>query len=369
MEFEALSQISRKIEKINDIYEVDPNDQVAAVFSSADPTQMLDMFGALKEEVAKDNRFPLLLKRKDDYVLFIMQKPTEKPDPAWRAWLLFGLTLAATVIAGATFVQSYESAIDPSVAADKWSVGFLLKGLFQFAIPLLAVVAIHELAHQWAAKRNGVHASWPFFIPLPPPFSLLGTLGAVANFKDPMPTRNALMRIGAAGPVVGFIASLFLLALGLTLSTTVGGAAASVSAGEKIINITIGEPLIVTGMSKLLGIPDAARLHPLALAGWAGMFITAINLLPGGALDGGMVARAFLGPKAKFLGYGAIVVLAGLGIFWTPWVFVAGLLLVSGVVHPQPLNDVTPLDRNGRLWGLAAAVILVLTFTVVPIGL
>lgn len=360
------------------IYDVDPDDEVEASFSSADPQQMVQMFDALKTEVAKDDCFPLLLKRKDDYALYVVQKPEQKPVKAWLHYLLFVATFVTTAFAGALVAHGYDATLDPSVDPGAyWTTPFLLKGALMFALPLMLILGVHEGAHFWAARRRGVDVSYPFFIPIPPPFTLTGTMGAVINLRDPIPNRRALMDIGASGPIAGFIVAVAVIALGLVLSTAVPAAVAPVDAvDDGTTSVLLQDPLVVVALGRLIDVPDGATPHPLYFAGWVGMFITAMNLLPGGTLDGGHVARALFGPGAKWVAYAslaAMVVLGVLGLMgspygWIGWLVLAVLLVMSGVVHPQPLNDVTPLDSTGKIVGWTAVAILVLTFTPIPLS-
>lgn len=358
-----------------DIYDVGSDDAIEASFTSADPEQMVRMFDALKSEVAKDDCFPLLMKRKDDYALYVVQKPEQTPVRLKTHIILFLLTIASTSVAGALLAHGYEATVaapeDVPFEARFYGVGFLW-----FSIPLVLVLSIHEAGHYYAAKRRGVDVSLPYFIPLPPPF-LQGTMGAIINLRDPIPNRRALVDIGASGPIAGFVVAVAVIAIGLAMSNSVPQAVAT-EGGQ----VAFQDPLIVIALNRLIDSPAGAVPHPLFLAGWFGMFITAMNMLPGGTLDGGHVARALFGSGARWVAYAALATMLVLGVLGVLdlagvtdraygsviWLVLAVVLVVNGVVHPQPLNDVTPLDSTGRIIGWTAIAILVLTFTPIPIS-
>lgn len=362
---EVFDALRHRIEKLYDVYDVDPDDQVAAYFSSADPKQMVDMFEALKDEVAKENRFPLLIRRKEDYALFVIEKPPQKPASAFWIGFLFAATLFSVILAGAKFVHGYQTTIGTALSSEEWGLMNLLEGALWFGLPLLLVVGLHEFALLRTAWRHRIEATLPYFIPLPPPLSPLGTMGALANLRGPIPSRRALVELGAWGPLVSYVAAVAVLALGLFLSDTVvpvsGGAIDDAA-------IPIGHPLTFTILSQLIGVSPDAELHPLAIAGWIGLFLTAIHLLPGGTLNGGHVVRALFGRRSSWISYLSIAAMVGLGFLWTPWWALAALLFVSGPHHAQPLNDVTTLDWKERILGGLALVVLILSFTPVPLG-
>lgn len=361
----ALQALSRRLSRTFQVYDVDPEAEPEAYFASQDADQMVRMFDALKAEVAKDGCFPLLLRRKDDYALYVLQNPPAKPARAWLHVLLLVATFASTALVGALFAYSYDVDLGRAVATGPWTAAYLAAGAVQFALPLVAILAVHEGAHVLAARRHGVPVSLPYFIPLPYPFSIVGTMGAVIDVRGPIPTRRALLDIGASGPLAGFVVAVGVIALGLALSTAVAPGATD-DAGA---TLTLGDPLVVVLLGEVVGTPAGAVPHPVYYAGWVGMFVTAMNLLPAGTLDGGHVARAIAGPQARWVAYVALAGMIVLGFWWTPWWVLAAILVASGVVHPQPLNDVTPLDRTRWVVAVATLAVLVLTFTPVPLSL
>ena len=175
----------------------------------------------------------------------------------------------------------------------------ILAGGLLFSISLMLILGAHEFGHYWASKRNGVKATLPYFIPAPPIF-IAGTFGAFIQIKQRIPNRRILMEIGASGPIAGFIVALPALILGLHLST--------VSPLTGMGGINFGSSIILNVCSKLiLGVDPSSsniniHLHPIAFAGWIGMLVTALNLMPVGQLDGGHIIFALCPDKHNLIG-------------------------------------------------------------------
>ena len=221
----------------------------------------------------------------------------------------------------------------------------------------------HELGHFFASRSYGVEVTLPFFIPLP--LSPFGTLGAVIKMKGIMPNRKALFDIGIAGPLAGVILTIPIIIIGLKLS-------------EVVVLSDIEEPVIPLGSSILFSfiekimfgnLPEGQDiiLHPIAYAGWVGLFVTALNLLPLGQLDGGHIIYSLLGKKTKIAYYVTLGILSLICIFINPsWTLLLILLLIFGFHHPPPLDDITPLDKRRKVLGICALIFCVLSFTPVP---
>jgi hypothetical protein len=190
-------------------------------------------------------------------------------------------------------------------------------------------------------------------------------MGAFISIREPIPSKKSLLDIGVAGPIAGLIVAIPVTAVGLLLSTPLEASTSPVIEGGTTL---IGESLLFYAMRAFLPVPDNAFLHPMAFAGWVGLFVTALNLLPAGQLDGGHIARALLGDRAKWMSYGAFGLMVCLGLFtgYTGWLFFAFLIMFLGMRHPAPLNDVTGLDNRRKALGAVTAVILVLCFVPVP---
>ncbi len=234
----------------------------------------------------------------------------------------------------------------------------------QFTVALMSILICHEMGHFLVGRRRGIVTSWPYFLPAP---SLIGTFGAVIRSKSPFWNRRDLMAVGAAGPIAGWIVAIGWLVYGLTQSTirmTTGFSPDEMGfslEGESILTRFL-IPLII-GRA-----PDgyAYLLTEGAFAGWVGLLITAINLLPIGQLDGGHIMYSIVRRRQKLLGWGTVLLLVGLGFQSTTWWVFAALGLAFGVAHPPTLDDEAPLDQRSKILGVAAVLILLLSFTPIP---
>lgn len=270
----------------------------------------------------------------------------------WLHLVLFIATFLSTLAVGALQAQPIENITkDPSN---------ILKGL-PFSLTLMLILLCHELSHYIASKKHHVKATLPYFIPAP---TLIGTMGAFIKMKSPITTRMALIDIGASGPIAGFIISLIATIIGLPLSQVV------LTKGLKG-SLALGDSLLFSLLSRLIlgEIPDSydVLLHPVAFAGWIGFFVTALNLIPVGQLDGGHIAYAIMGEKHIHISKVLVPVLIVLGFFlWEGWIIWGVLLLILGLRHPPVLYWETPLDKNRRAISWITAIIFIITFIPTP---
>ena len=284
----------------------------------------------------------------DGHAITYGTAPPKRRRRLWINVLLFVLTIGTTLLVG-----SINQGGDPF----KRPLDLLLLG-WPFSLSIILVLGSHELAHYLTARRLGVDATPPYFLPVPHPMT--GTMGAFIRINSPVPTKSALVRVGVSGPLVGFLVALPVSFIGLLLSKPV--------AVDSSQGIQLGSPLIFWFMSELLhprlGPGKDLLLHPVAFAGWLGLFVTALNLLPIGQLDGGHVAYAVFGKRWRKLSWFVIAALALMGFFWLGWPFWAMLAIVLGLRHPPPLDDLTPLNRVD--WRLVAAAVLIMILTLTP---
>ncbi|MBI4444246.1 MAG: site-2 protease family protein [Acidobacteria bacterium] len=240
----------------------------------------------------------------------------------------------------------------------------ILVGGWVFSAGLLSILLAHEFGHYFTARRYHVPASLPYFIPFP--FSLFGTLGAVIRMSPRIPHRRALFDIAAAGPLAGLVLAIPLTYVGILLSTTVRTEALPPHI------LTLGEPLLFRSLGWLahgsLGENTDLMLHPLAFAGWVGMFVTALNLLPIGQLDGGHISHALFGSQSRLV---AQAVFGGLALFsliqWKfTWVPLLILLFFFGIQHPRLTDDGQPIGRNRQVLGVVLGLIFTGCFSLVP---
>jgi Zn-dependent protease len=310
-----------------------------------------------------------------------------KPGRAWINGALFLATLLSVLYVGSLFALGYAGMIEPfqgpetPVAQWHYMVRVLITlpvtriymGI-PFAATLIGILLAHELSHYFVARQYGSPVSLPFFIPLPFPESL-GTMGAVIVQRAPMRNRKAVFDIGIAGPLGGLIVAVPLLILGLALSD-VGPIPPDVEMVTQEGNslLYLGLKYLVHGKILPSGGEDV-WLHPVAYAGWAGLLITMINLIPVGQLDGGHVSYALLGRRAWRFAYFAIIAMVAWGGWllmtgnsaggmWTMWGF---LTLILNPRHPPPVDDATRLGWPRVALGLLMLVLFVLLFMPAPL--
>jgi membrane-associated protease RseP (regulator of RpoE activity) len=267
----------------------------------------------------------------------------------WVNALLFIATIFTTLLAGA-LQQGAEVFRHPAE---------LISGI-PFSFTLMAILLTHEMGHYLTSRYHGVSATLPYFIPAP---SIIGTFGAFIRMTSPILNKRALLDIGASGPIAGFIVAIIAVAVGLNHSRVV-----EVSTLE---GMKLGTPLIFSIISNLtIGpVPNDydVLLHPIAFAGWIGMFVTALNLIPIGQLDGGHVVYAVLGRHHRTLSLLMVPILILLGIFgWPGWFIWAVLPLIFGINHPPVLDSDRPLGRSRQIIGWISLAIFILTFTPTP---
>ena len=279
---------------------------------------------------------------------------TPKPDRRWLPGFLFAATFLTTTIAGA---------VQQGVDLFKEPLG-LLTGL-PFSLVLMTILIAHEMSHYLASRTHNVPSTLPFFIPAP---SIIGTFGAVIRMKGAIWDRRALLDIGASGPIGGFLLALPALAFGLGMSEIVS---TSDGAWEGIV---LGDSLLMLVLEKIImgELPAGSDiiLHPVAFAGWLGMFVTSLNLLPVGQLDGGHITKALYPDHFDIIARITHFCLIAMGLFfWEGWLIWALLLMFLGVGHPPVLLPHISLDDRRRKVGYVALAIFVMTFVPAPFAI
>lgn len=277
---------------------------------------------------------------------------TARPKIVWRLpLLLFLLTILTTLMAGAMLkgVNPFSSPLA------------ILVGL-PFSATLLSILLIHEMGHYLTARHYNIQATLPHFIPAPPIPFIIGTFGAFIRMKSPIMERRALLEVGAAGPIAGFVVAVAATIVGLHWST--------VTEKGFTVGMTLGEPLLFRLISHwLIQIPPQSDilLHPVAFAGWIGLFITSLNLLPIGQLDGGHVGYAVFGERQRYISLTMVGILLGLGLLgWKGWLFWAALTAVLGIGHPPVVDAHLPLGRRQRWIAWISLAIFLVTFIPMP---
>jgi membrane-associated protease RseP (regulator of RpoE activity) len=284
--------------------------------------------------------------------------------PNWPVHLgLLGLTVLTTLYVGAGMA-------DGRPADDLWWPLFHFWQGWPFSLSLLSILLAHELGHYFMGRRHRVPVSLPYFIPFPLPEllgNILGTLGAVITMKAPLTNRRAMLDIGAAGPLIGFVVAVPVLLLGLSLSQLqpITTDSAYLLEGNSLAYLLL--KFVVFGRWLPGGGWDVF-IHPVAFAGWAGLLVTSLNLIPAGQLDGGHVLYSLLGDQARLLTWPIILVLLAMGLFlWPGWFLWAGIVFLFGQGHPGSLDRVTRLDGRRKVVAVAVLALLVLTFTPIPL--
>lgn len=350
--------LQREVGQRFPFYDMRSNVSTVAFFCRIDEGTFEEKFESLRLSLLEKGYIPMIRLEHGEHIIYIVQKPPRKKKRSiWINIVLLVATIFTTTIAGS--LQWVD--IRGVTWENMFSPGFLWDGFIYFSIPLLLILGVHEMGHYLISKKHHVDASLPYFIPLPPPF-LLGTFGALISTREPIPDRKALLDIGAAGPLCGFLVAIPVTIIGFFLMQQ-NPIAASSTGG----NLVLVPPLLLQWLGSLFKIPSNATIHPTLFAGWVGIFLTAVNLLPAGQLDGGHVARAFLKDKHKYASWAVIIALAGLSFYYTGWLLFALLiLLLIGTQHQPPLNEITPLDTRRKLLGVLILIIFIISFAPVP---
>jgi len=288
---------------------------------------------------------PVLRKRDGKTVLQVTQKPPVRPSRPIINIVLFLATVGTVLIAG--YFQS-QNVIETVT----------------FAAAIIAILGSHEMGHKIAADKHRVEATYPYFVPGPPP---IGTFGAVIQQKSLPPNRDALFDIGSTGPVVGFLVAIAVTIIGLPLSSY-----AWIPEGSPTLPAPLLFSLIALVFPPLGAIPLQTPqsvlvilLHPVAFAGWVGMIVTVLNLIPVGMFDGGHIARTFLDKRTRsVISYLAIITFLILGfLIWEAfiiWAIIA--IFFSSMRHPGPLDDTSKVTTWRKLATLGIAAIFFLSF-------
>jgi Zn-dependent protease len=317
------------------------------------------------------------------HLVLIRSLGTERGERWLLHAFLFGVTVICALGAGAALAGTWTPTEPPGLVGVVIGGGRFFQRLagpgwrdlvagWSFAVPLLGILLVHELGHYFAARRYGIDASPPYFLPVPPNLSPIGSLGAYIRLRSPVLDRRQLLDVGAAGPLAGFALTLVVLVWGLHISEPMEpglqpAGSFVLLAGERI---GLGDSLLMIACRELL-LPGAKAVHLSlpAFAGWVGAFITGLNLLPLSQLDGGHVLYGLLGRRQSAVGLVTLLCLIGLAqLSWNWYVWVAVALFVGGGgwAHPSVLAPARPVPPSRRWIGWLAVGVFVLTFVPVP---
>jgi Zn-dependent protease len=292
--------------------------------------------------------------------------------------LLFGLTVLCALGAGLALQGQPLPAAGPLAGAIRFGEAVIARGWpflaagWPFAVPLLGILLVHELGHYIAARRYGIDASPPYFLPVPPTLSPIGSLGAFLRLRSPVLDRRQLLDVGAAGPIAGFVVTLAVLVWGYPLSEPMEPGLDPVRTfvllgGEQI---ALGDSLLTLALRDLFH-PGAASLELSlpAFAGWVGAFVTGLNLLPLSQLDGGHVIYGLVGRRQATVGLVALcllIILAQYSWNWYIWVVFALLVGGGGWAHPSVIDPSREVGPDRRRIGWVAIAVFALTFVPIP---
>ena len=298
-----------------------------------------EKFLQLVEDLDKIGYLPFIDEYGENYKINIANKPESGESKVHLNIFLFLVTIVTTVSAGYLFR------------------GSILEGI-AFSIAIIAIVGAHETAHFFAAKKHNVKATLPYFVPAP---TLIGTFGAVINVKSAIPDKNALFDLGVSGPIVGFIVTIPVLIIGIFLSTV---------APLQPNTLTFYPPLLMQIVMYFISpqVPSGYELfvHPVAFAGWVGIIITMLNLMPVAVLDGGHISRSIFNTKIhQYVSIVGIIVTVLLG-WYAMAILMAVFILFMAKTHPGALDNVSKLSRNRKIIAILTLAIFILCLTPAP---
>lgn len=349
-----------------------------------------EAYDRLAELLRPYQLIPLFRAEGQKHLVFIKDAPPETPEPSRRTnYILFLITFISILFAGILTVYEGPNTLNPGIiwVHVKDNLGLAVA----FAVSMLAILTAHEFGHYYAARYHKTRVTLPFFIPFP--LSPFGTMGAFIRLLEPPKNKKILLDIGLAGPLAGFVVTIPVLVLGLTLSEVnplpeilppdfgfEGNSILYLVLKYLIHGAWLPEPANYQGLSPLLywiryfftstPLPQGGidvTIHPLAWAGWAGLLVTSLNLLPAGQLDGGHLIYSLFGRRLKWIRPLIVITLFVLGFLWSGWWLWAFMILLLGGRYAEPLDDITELNPARKWLARLGLVIFFLIFMPVPL--
>ncbi len=355
-----------RIESVFSVYEIHREDDTLVYYG--DPlVQPEGIIRTLWPQFREDGFEPRMELRHGEYVLIAEPKSVGIDGVPWTNIVLFLLTVVSTLVAGSMWYY-----VDPFTnPTEIWRA-------WPFTVAILGVLGVHEMGHYVLSRYHDVDASLPYFIPVP---TLIGTMGAVIKMNGRIPDRRALFDIGVAGPLAGLAATVVVTIVGLHLPPVT--APESLVQNPDAVQIKLGYPPLLEGLAAAFDQPlyreePGTSINPVVIGGWVGLFVTFLNLIPVGQLDGGHILRAMVGeyqPTIAALVPGALFGLAaylyyvtdyGLNsiAIWGLWGVIAGVLALAGPA--RPIDD-DSLDSGRFVLGIVTFVLGALCFTPIPV--
>lgn len=298
-------------------------------------------FNQLVQDLNAEGYIPHVNRYKNYFSIEISKNPKVTRENNYLNLILFLATICTTFLAGYLFGQRIWDGIT-------------------FSIAIMSIIGAHETAHYLAAKKHKVKATLPYFIPAP---TIIGTFGAVINVKSPLPTRNALFDLGVSGPLAGIVVTIPVLIIGLYYSSLVP---------LQQNSIVFIPPLLMSLLASLIipKIPEGLmiQLHPVAFAGWVGLVITMLNLMPVSFLDGGHISRTLFNQRIhRIISIFGIIITLLLG--WIPMGILMMILTIWNRKHPGAMDNIHPLSRNRKLLAVLVLIIFILCLAPIPLPL
>jgi len=383
---EVLNAIIARVFQIDDVTLGDPQKTFAVRYRGHLLVDSENAFNQMVVSLSPIGITPLFRKDgKGGHLIFLTLKaPQIRSSRISINVILFILTVFSVMLAGA----QPEGPLPADPLGQLWALAASIFTGWPFALSLLTILLAHEFGHYLVSRFHRTNASLPYFLPFP--FSPLGTMGAFIQMKEPVRNKRVLFDIGIAGPFAGLIVAIPVLFIGLSLSSlgSIERGPGMFIEGNSLMYLlakflafgkllpsplnTGGLPLplywlkfFFTGQPFPLGGTDVF-IHPVAFAGWAGLLVTALNLIPAGTLDGGHILFSLFGDRTRKFYPFIMVILVGLGFVWSGWWLWAAMLFLLGRVYAEPLDQITPLDPTRKVLAVLALVIFVLAFTPVP---
>ena len=385
---EILNNIVSRVFRYDDVTMGDPNKGYFLRYRGLLLGDSIQAYDQLSEALRPYDITPLFrLEDSRQTVLLVQGTIHPKPSRVWVNLVLFGLTLLSVLFAGASY--GYTGPLPDKPLDQIWTLITHLGAGWPFAVSLLAILLAHEFGHYFVGRARGAAVTLPYFIPFP--FSPIGTMGAFIQMKSIPRNKRSLFDLAVAGPLAGLVVAIPVLLLGLSQSTfphTVTSTPGSFMEGNSLLYLLAkfavfgkllpapanlsGLPLLYhwisyffVGRPSPIGAADVL-IGPVAWAGWVGLLVTFLNLIPAGQLDGGHVIFSIFGKRVNRIVPVILVFTVLLGFFWSGWWLWAFLIFLFGRSHAEPLDQITQLDPRRKALGLVMLVIFLLVLMPVP---
>jgi hypothetical protein len=349
-----------------------------------------EAYAQLSDQLRPLNLLPLFRSEEETHLIIIREALAKIQEPPRRTnYILFLITFLSILFAGVLTVYDGPATLDMGVI---WShLSGKLDQALAFAISMLGILSAHEFGHYFAARHHQTRVTLPYFIPFP--LSPFGTMGAFIRLMEPPRNKKVLLDIGLAGPLAGLVVTLPVLILGINLSSVnpipetlptnfgfEGNSILYLGLKYLIHGAWLPQPASYQGLSPFLywikyfftGYPLPlggidVTIHPIAWAGWAGLLVTSLNLLPAGQLDGGHLIYSLFGNRLRWIRPVIVVILFILGFLWSGWWLWAFMIVLLGGRYAEPLDDITQLDQRRKALAWFGLIIFFLIFMPVPL--